>query len=363
MTSTADPAAPSRSRGFRELAVTAVERLCDDAVAVTFGIPDELATEFRFRPGQFLTLRRTVDGVEQRRSYSICAAAGRSPRVGVREVPGGLFSGWLVHEVAPGDRIDVQGPAGTFIADPAAGGTHLLVGAGSGITPLLSIAASLLANPDARVTLVYGNRRSRSVMFADELADLKDSYPGRFSLIHVLSREPRDVELFSGRVDAARLRELISSLIVVDDIDDTWVCGPHAMVEDAVDVLTEFGANPSRIHRELFYAGDTPPPPAIEREPGTTGPSSFVTITLDGRSTTASLPRDRTILDGAERIRSDLPFACKGGVCGTCRAKVTSGAADMRRNYALEDNEVAAGFVLTCQSYPATDTLTVDFDA
>lgn len=362
MTKTTAPTT-GRSRAFYALEVAAVQRLCDDAVAVTFAVPDRLADEFHFRPGQFLTLRRTVDGVEQRRSYSICAAQGAAPRVGVREVSGGLFSNWLVHEVTPGDRVEVQPPSGSFVADTSSAGRHLLVGAGSGITPLLSIAASLLANPDSRVTLLYGNRRTRSVMFADELADLKDAYGERFSLIHVLSREPRDVELFSGRLDADRLREILTALVDIDGIDHAWICGPHGMVDDTVTVLADFGVAADRVHRELFYVGDTPPPPEPHHEPGTTGPSSQVTITLDGRSTTADLPRDRTILDAAEQVRSDLPFACKGGVCGTCRAKITDGAADMRRNYALEDSEIAAGFVLTCQSYPITDALTVDFDA
>ncbi|MEV6135673.1 1,2-phenylacetyl-CoA epoxidase subunit PaaE [Nocardia sp. NPDC051990] len=348
---------------FHSLTVSAVERLCDDAVAVTFAVPPRLTDEFRFRPGQFLTLRREVDGIEHRRSYSICAPAGRAPRVGVREVARGMFSHWLVREVSPGDRIDVAPPSGTFVADPQAGGRHLLIGAGSGITPLLSIAASVLENPAAEVTLLYGNRRAGSVMFADEIADLKDGHGSRFSVAHVLSREPRDVELFTGRLDADRLRAILTSVVPTAGIDHVWLCGPHEMVSAARTVLGELGLEPARIHRELFYVGDTPPPPDTHREPDVTGPASTVTITHDGRSTTAELPRDRTILDAAEQIRSDLPFACKGGVCGTCRAKVTSGAADMRRNYALEPGEVDAGFVLTCQSYPAADALTIDFDA
>lgn len=363
MTTTAEPVALSRFREFHTLRVAQVQRLCEDAAAVTFEVPGHLSAEFRFRPGQFLTLRRMVDGIEQRRSYSICAPAGTAPRVGVREITGGLFSRWLVREVAPGDYVEVQRPAGSFVVDPAAGGRHLLIGAGSGITPLLSIAASVLAHPASEVTLIYGNRRARSVMFADELADLKDRYGSRFSLMHVLSREPRDVRLFTGRLDAARLREIVAAFVAVDDLDHAWLCGPHAMVDDTVAVLTEFGMDPARIHRELFYVGDTPPPPDPHREPGSAGPVSQVTLTLDGRSTTAALPRDRTILEAAEQVRSDLPFACKGGVCGTCRARITSGAAQMRRNYALEDSEVEAGFVLTCQSYPATDALTVDFDS
>ncbi|MBU3062285.1 phenylacetate-CoA oxygenase/reductase subunit PaaK [Nocardia sp. NEAU-G5] len=354
---------PARDRRFHSLRVADVERLCDDAVAVTFDIPPKLAREFSFRAGQSLTLRRTVDGVEHRRSYSICAPVGAAPRVGVREVPGGLFSTWLVREVAAGDRIDVQPPGGAFAADPAAGGRHLLIAAGSGITPMLSIASSMLENPDTEVTLLYGNRRVGSVMFAEEIADLKDRHHARFEVVHVLSREPRDVELFSGRLDADRLRAIVNAVVPIADIDHVWLCGPHGMVTDARDVLAEFEIGRDRVHSELFYVEDAPPPQHEHRETGAAGPVSTVTLVLDGRSTTGQLPRDATILDAAERIRSDLPFACKGGVCGTCRARVTAGEVDLRRNYALEDDEVAAGFVLTCQTYPVGESITVDFDA
>ncbi|WP_067666761.1 1,2-phenylacetyl-CoA epoxidase subunit PaaE [Nocardia miyunensis] len=361
-TATERPAPAQRATAFHTLTVSAVERLCDDAAAVTFAVPDDLRERFAFRPGQFLTLRRVVDGVEHRRSYSICSPIGQAPRVGVREVCAGLFSRWLVRDVAPGDRVEVQEPAGTFTADPGVTGRHLLIGAGSGITPLLSIAASVLTDPAAHVTLLYGNRRTRSVMFADEIADLKDRYGARLSVIHALSREPRDVELFSGRLDAERIRGILTELVPLDAIDHAWLCGPLGMVTDAAGVLEELGLDKSHIHRELFYVGDAPPPPDRHPESSSSGPTSRVTITLNGRSTTADLPRDRTILDAAEQVRSDLPFACKGGVCGTCRALVCDGAADMRRNYALEDDEVAAGFVLTCQTYSNSETLTVDFD-
>ncbi len=364
MTITADAVVTAnRKKPFHTLTVADVESLCDDAVAVTFDVPGHLTDEFDFLPGQSLMLSRTVDGVEHRRSYSICAPAGTRPRVGVREVSDGLFSSWLVHEVKAGDRIDVQGPSGTFHADPAAGGRHVLIAAGSGITPMLSIAASVLANPDAEVVLLYGNRRTRSVMFAEEIADLKDQYGSRFDVIHVLSREPREVELFSGRLDAARLRDILDTVIPTPDIDHFWLCGPFGMVTDAQQVLGDLGVATSSIHHELFYVDDIPPPQEKHREPGVVGPSSEVTIVLDGRSVTGALPQDESILDSAEMLRSDLPFACKGGVCGTCRAKVTSGDVDMRRNYALEDSEVDAGFVLTCQTFPLSDTVTVDFDA
>ncbi len=347
---------------FHRLRVAGVQRLTDDAVAVTFDVPDELAGQYDFRPGQSLTLRREVDGRDERRSYSICARAGARPRVGVREVPDGLFSSWLVHQVAPGEEIEVAPPSGSFSPDVDTPARHVLVAAGSGITPVLSIAASVLDNPDTRVTLIYGNRRSDTVMFSDELADLKDSHGPRLELVHVLSREPREAELFSGRLDADRLRRLLAALVPVADVDHWWLCGPFGLVTDARQVLDELGVPRERVHQELFYV-DTPPEPVRHEEPGVEGPSSEVTVVLDGRSTTMTLPRDTPVLDAAQRFRSDLPFACKGGVCGTCRARVSEGEVRLRRNFALEESEIEAGFVLTCQSLPVTDTVTVDYDS
>ncbi|WP_263246987.1 1,2-phenylacetyl-CoA epoxidase subunit PaaE [Saccharopolyspora rosea] len=356
-------ATPQRRRtSFHPLRVSSVERLCDDAVAVGFDVPPELAEEFAFRPGQSLTLRRRVDDREERRSYSICAPRGASPRIGVRHVPGGLFSTWLVHEVRPGDEIEVQPPTGRFSPDLAVDERHVCVAAGSGITPVLSIASSVLRETDATVTLLYGNRRSDTVMFADELADLKDRYPARLELVHVLSREPRESDLFTGRLDGAKLRELLSTVVDPAAVDQWWLCGPYGMVRAAQDVLGDRGVSSERVHQELFYVDDVPPEPVRHEEPVPTGPTSEVTVVLDGRSTSMALPRDVPVLDAAQRVRPDLPFACKGGVCGTCRARVTCGEVRMRRNFALEDSEVADGFVLTCQSLPVTDTVTVDYD-
>ena len=348
---------------FHPLKVAAVEELTDDAVAVTFEVPEDLAEEFAFSPGQSLTLRRTVNGVEQRRQYSISAPAGSRPRVGVREIPDGLFSRWLVRDVRPGDEIEVQTPGGRFCPDPALleRGRHLCIAAGSGITPMLSVATTALAN-GGEVTLLYGNRTSGSVMFAEELSDLKNRYGPQLQLVHVLSREPRDVELFSGRLDADRLRRLLTTLAPAGRFDHVWLCGPHAMLLDAQEVLAELGVPGDRVHFELVYV-DEPPPELRRAEAATTGETTEVTVVLDGLSTTAPLSRDATVLDGAQATRADLPFACKGGVCGTCRARVTEGEVDMRRNYALEAAEVEAGFVLTCQSYPVGDRVTVDFDA
>ncbi|SDO91796.1 ring-1,2-phenylacetyl-CoA epoxidase subunit PaaE [Nakamurella panacisegetis] len=344
---------------FHSLRVADIEPLTDDSAAVRFEIPDDLVDAFRFAPGQSLTLRRG----EERRSYSICAPAGRSPRIGVREVAGGLFSGWLIHQVRPGDVIEVQRPAGSFSPDLEVPGRHVLIAAGSGITPMLSIAASVLAaHPESTVTLIYGNRRSDSVMFADEVADLKDAFPSRMHLVHVLSREPQEVELFSGRLDADRLRRLLPATVDVEGVDHFWLCGPFGMVTDAIEVLTAFGVPGDRIHRELFYVGDEPPV-ETRHEDAPAGPGAEVTVILDGRSTIATVPPNVTVLDGAQKVRPDLPFACKGGVCGTCRALVTHGEVHMRRNFALEKAEVDAGYVLTCQALPVSDAVTVDFDS
>ncbi|MFJ6392915.1 1,2-phenylacetyl-CoA epoxidase subunit PaaE [Streptomyces sp. NPDC091972] len=359
------PARASRRRpAFHPLRVASIQRLCDDAVAVAFDIPDELAEDFAFAPGQSLTLRRQIDGRDERRSYSICSAVGARPRIGVREVAGGLFSSWLVREVKTGDVIDVMTPAGLFTPDLSEPGHHVLIAAGSGITPMLSIAESVLASDDrSHVTLFYGNRRTDSVMFADELADLKDLHPTRLQLAHVLSREPREAEVLSGRLDADRLTDLIGNLVAVDSADHWWLCGPHGMVRDARKVLGGLGVRDERIHQELFFADDEPVREVRHQDAVVDGPVSQVTITLDGRTSTSALSREESILDGAQKTRPDLPFACKGGVCGTCRALVAEGEGDMRRNYALEAAEVDAGYVLTCQTYPVSETMTVDFDS
>ncbi|MDI6103400.1 phenylacetate-CoA oxygenase/reductase subunit PaaK [Actinoplanes sp. NEAU-A12] len=347
---------------FHPLRVAAVDRLCDDAVAVTFTVPEELRDAYAFRAGQALTLRRVIDGREERRSYSICAPVGSAPRIGVREIPDGLFSSWLVHDVTPGTVIEVQTPTGAWDADPAGGERHLCVAAGSGITPLLSIAATVLTHPAAEVSLLYGNRAGNTVMFAEELGDLKNRYGHRLQVSHVLSREPRDVELFSGRLDHDRLRRLLTDVIPAETYDHVWLCGPLQMIEDARTVLAGLGIPDGRVHVELFYV-DAPPPRPRRAAVEISGATTALTTVLDGRQATATVAQDTTLLDGAQASRADLPFACKGGVCGTCRALVRHGEVDMRRNYALEPGEVAAGFVLTCQTFPVSDAVTVDYDA
>jgi ring-1,2-phenylacetyl-CoA epoxidase subunit PaaE len=344
---------------FHPLRVAHVERLTDDSVAVTFAVPDDLRHDFAFRPGQSLTVRHG----DQRRSYSICAPLGRPPRIGVREVAGGAVSGWLAHQVRPGDTIEVQPPTGNFTPDLATPGRHVMIAAGSGITPILSIAASVLAaSEQSTVTLLYGNRRSNTVMFTDEVADLKDAHPDRMHLVHVLSREPQEVELFTGRLDAQRLRILLPITVDVGAVDHWWLCGPYGMVTDAQAVLTGLGVDRARIHRELFYVEDTPPE-QVHHVDAPVDAGAEVTVVLDGRTSTVTVPPGTPILDAAQHVRPDLPFACKGGVCGTCRARLVSGKVEMRRNYALEDDELDAGYVLTCQSLAVSDEVVVDYDA
>ncbi len=365
MVTTVSVVADGRTRSrteFHPLVVSDVEPLTDDSAAITFDVPPDLADEFVFAPGQSLTLRRSVGGVEERRTYSICAPAGAPPRIGVRTIPDGVVSSWLVRDVRPGDVVEVQPPSGSFRADPATAARHLCIAAGSGITPMLSIVSSVLANPEGSVTLIYGNRTTSSVMFAEQLADLKNVHGPRFQLIHVLSREPRDVELFSGRLDPDRLRRLLTALVPVESMDHVWLCGPHPLVEGARDVLGKLGVPRDRVHLELFYV-DEPPPELHRPDAELSGETSEVTVVLDGLSAVVPMTRDLSILDGAGTARTDLPFACKGGVCGTCRALLRDGEVDMRRNYALEQHELAAGFVLTCQSYPVSEQVTVDFDA
>jgi ring-1,2-phenylacetyl-CoA epoxidase subunit PaaE len=354
----------ARRRGdFHPLTVADVTRLCDDAVAVTFDVPPDLADAYAFRAGQSLTLRRIVDGREERRSYSICAPEGAAPRIGVREVPGGLFSPWLVRRLRPGDEIVVGTPTGTFTPEPGRPGRHVLIAAGSGITPVLSIAATVLRDPAATATLLYGNRRRGTVMFADELADLKDRYPARLQLIHVLSREAREADLFSGRLSPEKMAELLALTGDPGRVDHWWLCGPFDLVSGTQELLSRIGIPADRIHRELFHVDGIPPAPLRHEDAAIDGATSEATVVLDGHSTSLIVPRDTPILDGAQRSRPDLPFACKGGVCGTCRAKVTDGKVDMRRNFALEKSEVDQGFVLTCQTFPVSERLTVDYDA
>lgn len=364
---------PARRRAtFHTLRVSEVETLTDDAVAVRFRIPPELADDYVFEPGQHLTLRASIDGAAVRQSYSICQPRGGHGRAGElrvasARVPGGRMSTWLNDVVKVGDEIDVMTPMGTFTSPtrPGVARHHVAIAAGSGITPVLSLLATVLEEePDSRVTLLFGNRRTSSIMFLEELEDLKNAYPSRFQLVHVLSREAPDVELFHGRLDRARLEAIIASLLPVETVDEWYLCGPFGLVTGAQELLLERGVPKDRIHHEIFHVDDgREPAPRVEVD-ASAPPEAVVTITLDGRTTQVPMPTvSESILAATLRMRPDAPFSCTGGVCGTCRARLVEGEVRMDRNYALEPEEVAAGIILACQAHPVTETVRLDYDA
>ncbi|MFF4328014.1 1,2-phenylacetyl-CoA epoxidase subunit PaaE [Streptomyces sp. NPDC001591] len=365
-------AAP-RHGAFHPLTVAAVDRLTDDSVALTLSVPEELRAEYRHAPGQHLTLRRrAAEGAEVRRTYSICspapAADGPGPaelRVGVRLVEGGEFSTFAHKEIAAGDVLDVMVPAGRFVLDPAtapASPHYAAIVGGSGITPVLSIAATVLAaRADARFCLVRSDRTASSTMFLEEVADLKDRYPDRFQLVTVLSREEQEAGLPSGRLDESRLTALLPALLPVAEVTGWYLCGPYGLVTGAERALAALGVARSRVHEEIFHVEETAPQEPV-RSSAPAADQARVTARLDGRSGTWPVQAGESLLDAVLRNRADAPYACKGGVCGTCRAFVVSGEVRMDRNFALEEEETEAGFVLACQSHPVTEEVEIDFD-
>lgn len=363
--------APRARATFHPLGVAAVQSLTDDAVAVTFDVPDDLAAEYAYTAGQHLTLRTEVGGHVVRRSYSICTAAPasgapRSLRVAVKRLEGGVFSGWVHGGLRPGARVDVMTPQGHFgcAPDPGAARHHLAVAAGSGITPVMSIVATVLAQePRSTVTLLYGNRRTSSVMFLEELQDLKNAYRERLHLVHVLSREDQDAALLSGRLEPERVEAILDALVGLDGVDEWYLCGPFGMVTGVRDLLARRGVDDARVHSELFHVEDTPPARSREEEVLDAAEAEVV-VSLDGRTSTIRMAsRAQSILDATLAVRPDAPFSCTGGVCGTCRARVVEGEVRMDRNYALEPDEVARGLVLACQAHPVTDRVVLDYDA
>ncbi len=359
---------------FHPLRIKRVSPEAAGAAAITFDVPPELRTAFDFRPGQFLTLRAVLDGKEARRSYSICSPHQRYAQdgeidVGIKPVEGGSFSRWAVQALAAGDTVEAMPPEGRFT--PRVAGARHRVGfaAGSGITPLLAIIATTLAeDAGSRFTLVYGNQRVNTIMFNEALQDLKDRYPARLTLIHLLSRQPQETALLNGRIDAAKVDELLRTLLPADSIDEAFLCGPEGMIDAAQAALLAAGVAPQRVHAERFYPDGALAAPA----PATPAPSVPVAagdsartrleIVLDGKTHSLAMgPRDR-VLDVALDAGLDLPYSCKGGVCCTCRARVLQGRAEMERNYTLEPWEIEKGFVLTCQARPLTETLVVSYD-
>ncbi|MER7493630.1 2Fe-2S iron-sulfur cluster-binding protein [Streptomyces pharetrae] len=350
---------------FHTLRVAAVDRLTDDSVALTLAVPPELREEYRHAPGQHLALRRRADGTEIRRTYSICSPAPapgddgpRALRVGVRLVEGGAFSTYALKEIGIGDELEVMTPAGRFTVDPAPGLYAAIVG-GSGITPVLSIVATLLARePGARFCLIRSDRTTASTMFLEEVADLKDRYPERLQLVTVLSREEQQAGLPSGRLDRERLTGLLPSLLPVAEVAGWFLCGPFGLVQGAERALRDLAVPRARIHEEIFHVDAGPIGGPARPAPA----HSTVTARLDGRGGTWPVRDGESLLETVLRNRPDAPYACKGGVCGTCRAFLVSGEVRMDRNYALETEETEAGYVLACQSHPVTERVELDFD-
>ena len=351
---------------FHELAVHSVEATTRDSVAITFAVPENLAETFAYVQGQYLTLRATIDGEEVRRSYSICSAVqDKRLRIAIKKVAGGAFSTWATGQLLPQSVVDVMPPQGHFhiplVPDSA---RHVMAfAAGSGITPMLSIIKTMLiAEPLTRITLVYGNRSSSSVMFKEELEDLKDRFLTRLNLVWVMSRETQDIDMFNGRIDYDKTTELLSRWVNPASIDAAFICGPHEMMLAVTRALQDKGVNKSRIKAELFGTGMPAKPRAVNAV-AAGSEQCEVEVVLDGSRRSFSMPKNGiSLVDAGLKAGIDMPYACKGGVCSTCRAQVVEGEVDMDNNFALEDYEVARGLVLCCQSFPVSNKLVIDFD-
>jgi ring-1,2-phenylacetyl-CoA epoxidase subunit PaaE len=349
---------------FHRLRVAEVRRETPDSVSIRFDVPSDLAPDFRFQQGQHINLRTTLDGEEFRRSYSVCSGCDDGElRVAVKKVPGGRFSVWVNDELKPGDTIDVMTPEGRFFTalEPTNAKHYVAFAAGSGITPVLSLIRTTLAREArSRFTLVYGNRRQSTVMFHEALEDLKDQYLTRFVLFNVFSREEQEIDLFNGRLDAAKVKQFLDMLIPAATIDEAFVCGPATMIDDVEHALIEAGVPRNHVHVERFgVPGEMTAVPIDDADAA----QARIGLVIDGVKREIDFHRGQhSILDAGRAAGLDLPFSCKGGMCSTCRAKLLEGRVKMAKNYALEPHEVAEGFVLTCQSYPLTDRVVISYD-
>ncbi len=358
---------------FHELQVKRINPEAAGSVSIAFDVPLGEREQFRFEPGQFLTLRARIDGQEVRRNYSISSPRSLLARrgeleIGIRPVQRGLFSNWAATKIKAGDRLEVMPPEGRFVVQRRNAIHRVGFAAGSGITPILSIAASTLEEqPDSKFTLVFGNRHMSSVMFNEALQDLKDRYPARFTMVHILSRQAQEVDLLQGRIDGAKVRAIIDSLLPIKSMDEVFICGPNAMIEATEHALLEAGVKPDRIRTERFASGpdvaarvqaDTD---ATPRRAGSTKLIQLMVL-LDGKQHEVGLSPDEHVLDAALAAGLDLPYSCKGGVCCTCRAKVLEGSATMDKNFTLQDHEVKQGFILSCQARATSPRLVVSYD-
>jgi ring-1,2-phenylacetyl-CoA epoxidase subunit PaaE len=351
---------------FHRLSVNDLRREASDAVSITFAIPRDLEGDYSFAPGQYLTLRTTMDGEDIRRSYSICSGPDDGElRIAVKKVDGGAFSGWAADELKAGDELDVMTPTGRFGITHAPDQARVYVGfaAGSGITPILSIVKGVLARePDSRFFLFYGNRSTESMLFREALEELKDRFMQRLSVFHVISGEEQDIPILQGRLDGDKVRVLLRSLVPAASVDHVFICGPTGMSETVEATCREIGIADERIHVERFVSefGGKPRPKTVV--PAGAPPKAIASLVIDGKRREVPVADGESILDAALRAGMDLPFACKGGMCSTCRAKLVEGDARMDLNYSLEPWELKAGFILTCQAKPCSDKVVVDYD-
>lgn len=351
---------------FHRLAISDLRREASDAVSMTFVIPGELAGDYAFTPGQYLTLRTMLDGEEVRRSYSICSGPDDGEiRIAVKKVDGGAFSSWAADELKSGDELDVMTPTGRFGVVPPAdsGRVHVGFAAGSGITPILSIVKGILARePGSGFFLFYGNRATDNIMFLEALEELKDRFIDRFSIFHVISGEEQDIPILHGRLGGDKVRVLLRSLVPAASVDHVFICGPSGMSEEVEATCRDLGIAQERIHVERFvseFGGKPRPKQAVAPD---APPKAIASLIIDGKRRDVPVAEDEAILDAALRAGLDLPFACKGGMCSTCRAKLVEGEAPMDINYSLEPWELKAGFVLTCQAKPSSERVVVDYD-
>ncbi|MCS6809808.1 MAG: 1,2-phenylacetyl-CoA epoxidase subunit PaaE [Tepidimonas sp.] len=358
---------------FHPLPIKRVSPEAGGAVSITFEVPAALRETFAFEPGQYLTVRALLDGEELRRNYSICSPRSRLQRageldIGIKPVVGGRFSNWAVRSLQPGQTLEVMPPQGRFTVQRPRALHRVGFAAGSGITPILSIVASTLEEqPQSKFTLVYGNRRTASIMFNEALQDLKDRYPDRFTMIHVLSRQAQEVDLLQGRLDAAKVRAIMDALLPAASMDEVFICGPEAMIQATEQTLLAAGVPPQRIHTERFTT-DAAQAAKVQADVDAAEArraahaAAQAIVVLDGKQHEVPIGAGEAVLDAALEAGLDLPYSCKGGVCSTCRAKVLEGRVTMERNFGLTDAEVAAGFVLTCQARACTPKLVLSFD-
>ncbi len=359
---------PSLPKGFHALTVADVRRETEDATSVAFEIPAEKEQAFTFKAGQYLTLMREFDGESLRRPYSVCVSPDEGElRVCVKRLPGGRMSGYVADELKVGDQLAVMEPNGRFTLETDASATNHYVGiaGGSGITPVLSIVRTVLrAEPNSQVTLLYGNRGVNDIIFRRKLAELKDQYLERFSIIHVLAEGDDMIDLLSGMLTSEKIESLLTAFLQPKDIDGYYICGPGPMMDGAGAALERLGVAPERVKIESF--GTAAPPVhagALATQTQDEGDAAQATVIIGGSRSQISVPRNGNVLDAALAAKMDMPFACKGGVCCTCKARLVEGEVDMAVNFGLEQDEIDRGFILTCQARPLTDTIVVDYDA